>query len=748
MLGNLTSSNLSVSLPDLLAERRPQTVKSLTEGFKGFQRAPALRPPGKEGAHKDRGGSKTQKAASMAIQRVLPLYYRVRHMVQEVEKSRQRPPHHMTAQLHALEQEAGSHLRPLNWELFQRFDDKQLYRFLRLMPFLRLAEDRWVFGGNDDGGSDWPKDSQRSFLILSGTVTLYIKQKFMDPLETLKSGDVFGEQRIRVGDESIHDRTGVAAVCAEPCIIGVITRDMLRTTFADRTVGDLRMAKVLQKLPQIKPAIGLIDGPLNQVVTDSFKELARLGSNIQVNGGMDLLSDEPLTDCFLVVASGVLEIRSDMIFTERLETRPPRKIRVKVTVERGENLAGDSIWDRLDPYCLVKVGDFKRFQTPTINNAGTKPKWNHTGILKWDDDQVIDFEVYDYDKYSADDLVGQGQLKLHQFENGYSGAVKLMQRKKGVFKSDKMTLVPGGTIYVSIDFDLEYPDMSNARPKRMTFPDELIMELHEKSMWGHEQLMLGDRYREVLEKASDVTKYRLNLTPFRICCQYQKGLATTARVLKVSRRRFFQFLQVSNREDAMRNIAVQRSVESQLQLKDKIYKLIKKREREEQKALINTGKKKEGPKLIDPSIFKNAYKGVKCKVTIRNALNLSGGGWFDKLDPYAVIFFRDGREKLTTPVLQDAGNDPIWDFEGHLTYQGETILDVQVWDYDKGSNDDLVASGMLPLEEVCNGYEGMVMLSKPDEGKKKSKNRKQASIVLSIEWDRPEGFVDLGESED
>eukprot|EP00746_Dinoflagellata_sp_MGD_P021341 gnl/MRDRNA2_/MRDRNA2_149822_c0_seq1.p1 gnl/MRDRNA2_/MRDRNA2_149822_c0~~gnl/MRDRNA2_/MRDRNA2_149822_c0_seq1.p1 ORF type:complete len:679 (+),score=142.57 gnl/MRDRNA2_/MRDRNA2_149822_c0_seq1:82-2037(+) len=649
----------------------------------------------------------------------------------------------------ALEQEACAHLRPLNWELFQRFDQKQMHRLLRLMPFLRLGEERWVFGGEDSHG-EWPRDTQRSFLILSGSIRLFLQQRQEEPSLQLEAGAIFGDQHIRVGDEPVHDAVGVAAVCSKPCTIGVLTRDVLRTTFADRTVSDLRMAKVLQKLPKLKEAVGQPDtqGNIPQVVADSFKEIARLGSNIQVEGGMNILSEESLDDCFLVVRDGVLEVRSDMILIERLETRPPRKIRVNVTIERGENLAGDSIWDRLDPYCIVKVGAFKQFRTPTINNAGTKPKWNHTGILKWDDgvDNNIDFEVYDYDKYSADDLVGIGQLKYHQFENGsYKGPVQLLQSKKGVFKSEKMTMVPGGTIYVKIDFDLEYPDTSNTRPNKMVFPDEVLMELHARTMFGHEQLLLGDRFREVLEKASDGLRYKLSLGDFRICCQFQKGLATTARVLKVSRRRFMQFLQHSCREEAMRNIAVVTSVEKQNALKDKVWKLIKKREREEQiKSLQGVGSEKKGPKQLDPSRFRVAFKGVKAKVIVRNALNLSGGGWFDKLDPYAVVSFRGGREKLTTSVLQDAGNDPFWDFDGMLTYHGETILDVQVWDYDKGSNDDLIATGMLPLEEICNGFEGMVILAKPDEGKKK-KAKKQASIVLSIEWDRPAGMVDLEE---
>ena len=68
--------------------------------------------------------------------------------------------------------------------------------------------------------------------------------------------------------------------------------------------------------------------------------------------------------------------------------------------------------------------------------------------------------------------------------------------------------VPGGTIYIAAEFDLEYPDTSNSIPRKMFFPDEVLMELHENSIYGHEQLMLGDRYRDQLEKAADGIKYK------------------------------------------------------------------------------------------------------------------------------------------------------------------------------------------------------------------------------------------------
>lgn len=54
---------------------------------------------------------------------------------------------------------------------------------------------------------------------------------------------------------------------------------------------------------------------------------------------------------------------------------------------------------------------------------------------------------------------------------------------------------------------------------------------------------------------------------------------------------------------------------------------------------------------IDPTRFRNDYRGVKMRITVRNALNLTGGGWFDKLDPYAKIKFRgSSKGTFTTSV--------------------------------------------------------------------------------------------------
>merc|ERR1712039_854359 len=130
---------------------------------------------------------------------------------------------------------------------------------------------------------------------------------------------------------------------------------------------------------------------------------------------------------------------------------------------------------------------------------------------------------------------------------------------------------------------------------------------------------------------------------------------------------------------------------------------------------------------MDPSKFRVAYRGAKAQISVRSATNLTGGGWVDKLDPYAILRFRGSRHEFRTAVLEDAGGDPVWNNDGHLLYDGQTALEIAVFDYDRYSADDLVGTAVLQVEQFCTGFEGMVPLAAPGAGKKK-KSFKQSYI--------------------
>merc|ERR1719253_1314185 len=118
-------------------------------------------------------------------------------------------------------------------------------------------------------------------------------------------------------------------------------------------------------------------------------------------------------------------------------------------------------------------------------------------------------------------------------------------------------------------------------------------------------------------------------------------------------------------------------------LKQKIRALIQKAEEKAEMVRILADQVQMPQEVVlDPQEFRRTYAGQRCHVMVRNAVSLSGGSFFDKLDPYAVLRFKGSRQEMRTSVLQDAGSDPMWNCEGHLLYSGETHLMVAVYDYE------------------------------------------------------------------
>jgi len=83
--------------------------------------------------------------------------------------------------------------------------------------------------------------------------------------------------------------------------------------------------------------------------------------------------------------------------------------------------------------------------------------------------------------------------------------------------------------------------------------------------------------------------------------------------------------------------------------------------------------------VVDPGRFRVAYRGYKAHISVRNALNLTGGGFFDKLDPYAIVRFRGSN---SSPGVRSASHGP----RGAQTHLGQrctgiaqTALAVAPW---------------------------------------------------------------------
>merc|ERR550514_935713 len=114
------------------------------------------------------------------------------------------------------------------------------------------------------------------------------------------------------------------------------------------------------------------------------------------------------------------------------------------------------------------------------------------------------------------------------------------------------------------------------------------------------------------------------------------------------------------------------------------------------------------------------YNGQDLRVSVRRATHLRGGSMFDKLDPYCKVNFQGSEFEMRTPVLNNAGANPSWNFVGSLPFDDEPALEITVFDKDTMS-DDLVGKGLLTMEQIMNGFEGTVAVETDPPPKKPPK---------------------------
>jgi len=732
---------------------------SLSEGFAGFGRQPALTATSQgfnpyDGLGHDDGGAKS------ALTKILPVYYRTRQFVLTTQKDGNRVPQKLSGDLKKQEILVASHIRALNPLFFQRFDEPQLDRLIRAMPFLRLSQGRWIFGG--EGDAAWaPAMGESFFMVLSGRVGLYPEPSGAGDKIEVGAGAMFGEQRFFLGDEGMRDYVYCSARCEEPCMVGLLTAQVLETAFADRAFGNRRIAQMVKNVPALTRVVHpekklgvrkVQEEPQDKKKPDlesgailaGLRGLSTIASAVHVASGQEVLSADPVEENMLIVSKGRLEVRSQVTLTERLENLPPKRVRINIHVEKAEKLSDTSWFDKLDPYCVIKMGDYKKCQTPVMWDVGPNPHFDYDGVLTYEGEQFLEFQVMEHDRFSADDLLGHGSLNVRDLpDKGFQGNVYLKRPRRGIHKADSTIEEEAGRVCVNITWQTEPITTASRKPKERVFEDQVLFEVGDQGCWGHEHLMLGSLFKSTLEQCSRGMKYSMSLSPFRIVGGSPKGVSEVCTVWKVSRKRFLEFIKQCAREKQFTQACRVSALAKQGELKSVMERLISKWETEEMSKVLRGGgvvEHKEEP--MDPNHFRFAYRDTKCHVTVRNALNLIGGGIFDKLDPYAVVRFRGSKNRpFRTHTLEDAGSDPFWAVEGcrhkgTILYQGETAIEISVWDYDKYSNDDLIAQGSIPVEEFCRGFEGCVTLNLP-EGKKRKANAKQMMIVVGIQFDAP-----------
>jgi len=85
-----------------------------------------------------------------------------------------------------------------------------------------------------------------------------------------------------------------------------------------------------------------------------------------------------------------------------------------LSIMRGRNLKNKD-WGKQDPYVKVDYGKKKPFRTKTHWKGGISPIWE--AVLELDLDGTsrdLDISCWDEDRFSRDDLIGQGKINLYQ----------------------------------------------------------------------------------------------------------------------------------------------------------------------------------------------------------------------------------------------------------------------------------------------------------------------------------------------
>eukprot|EP00929_Paragymnodinium_shiwhaense_P064331 TRINITY_DN32216_c0_g1_i1.p1 TRINITY_DN32216_c0_g1~~TRINITY_DN32216_c0_g1_i1.p1 ORF type:complete len:786 (+),score=234.59 TRINITY_DN32216_c0_g1_i1:142-2499(+) len=767
----------AVSLPDLAGEKRRNTALSLTEGFTGAGRQQVISSSAQNIPAKPTLETSWDDPLAAKLNAVLPIYYRTRQLVLTTEKSDLRAPRRLQSELRTQEQALCQELRPLHPLFFQRFDNVQLERLVRAMPFLKLSQGRWIFGA-ESLAEAWPQNQgDRAFILLYGRISLFSDPSGAGDRTDLKRGDIFGERKFRICDETVRDYVGGAAYCEEPTIIGCLSSSVLESAFSDRAFGNKRIAQMSRTVPSFKRIVQADDviKPIEDTKSSSkgmeitlkkkdatgkagdkgeeaggaiqsaLRDLSKVATTLQVRPGEEVLLDEPLEETMLIVAKGQLQVKADLHLVERLEALPPKKSRLRVIIEKAQGLQGDTFLNKISPYVVCKMGEFKKVQTPVCRDAGKDPRFDFTGVLQYKNEPELEFFMMSRNSVTADDQLGMCKLPLKKLPDGWSGTLQLMKEKEGALFGSEDEKEPAGTLFVRVTYDFEKVNAFMKKPKERSWKNYDLFLLEKLGCWGHEILMLGPLFRKILESCSNNLKYAVRLGSFRLMADSQKGFVESAVVWKVTKQRFMEFTRHSGREKQFVQACRISAMEKSTTVKEHVQRLIKRWEAEEQMDYLRSGAFMKGEQVeeaMDPSRFKMAFKGVRARISVRNGLNITTGSWWGKTDPYVKVRFRGGKTEFRTKILQDPGADPVWDNEGAIIYQGETSMEFQVYDYDQNSSDDLIAVGVLQLEQFCNGgFEGMIELKSP--GPRKKKQSKPMMLVVGVMWDTPR---DLGTS--
>mmetsp|Transcript_7386 Transcript_7386/g.16183 ORF Transcript_7386/g.16183 Transcript_7386/m.16183 type:complete len:862 (-) Transcript_7386:140-2725(-) len=768
----------SSSLPSRsFNQARPASSQQVNRpGSQQFPRLPSAGP----GPTASAIGSSAAQAER--VNQALIVYMRLRQMAQSSSRGGQRVPQKITGELRDAEVRLREAIRPVCPHFFQRLSEDQLGRLIRSMQFLRLQRGRWLYGSNKlQPDASWPEpQGSRLFMLLYGTMHLFESSEGIGEHTTLDAFEMLGPEPVKLADEDVNNIVAQSAYCHEACTVGVLESGTFEVAFSDRAFGNQRIAQAARNSSTLCWAVtgeakknkqeeqaaveaGFHNPMERNAAKTALKELARQATLIHLGRGELVESASALDDNIFMVLSGSLEVRGSVSIRRKVQTAKRKPLRAHITVVKGEKLIGDTIFDRLDPYAVVGFSETNRFQTTMQGNAGANPDWRYQGVLGYHNEEELTVRVMDKEVFTNDTLVGIGSIPVTEIlgkpgAKEWKGKVQLFRPKRGVLQ-DVIDQENAGWVHLVISWD--YKEATMLSKPWHVHDDKTLFIIQDQETWGLEQMVLGEKefiqtlersvtYLEQAAEAQDAAgdRFEIKLGSFSLFGAEPPRGSQKSEVAKISRRRFFDLVNVNPSKKLLasscRSTAMRRSEELAVLLQ----KLYAKQETIERIEYCRRGgladqmqEEQDQAVGMDPSRFRVAFNGCKMHLDVRNALNLSGGGWFDKLDPYAVIKLRGAKGQFRTSVMTNAGSDPIWNCQGFLRYGGETHLDVAVFDYDRIGNDDLLGSATLPIERFYQGFEGSISLDPPDnnwilQGRQRGKAQKM-QLVMGISFDPP-----------
>lgn len=125
-------------------------------------------------------------------------------------------------------------------------------------------------------------------------------------------------------------------------------------------------------------------------------------------------------------------------------------------------------------------------------------------------------------------------------------------------------------------------------------------------------------------------------------------------------------------------------------------------------------------------------------IVVESALDLKCGDE-GNIDPFCIV--KLGAQSCESPVIQDAGPNPVWNFEATLPLKkGAKEITFEVWEYDKFSRNDLLGFGSVPVKKVRRnkGFNGQIDLVVDDEAMPGS----GGYLRVIVNWNHPNDMAD------